>query len=109
MSTLYVISNETNEVVATITGNDDESHKKYMSEYGSNDYTYSFTDFGLEYVEEVNEIELPYKDHTRNARQRKRRQKLNEIAKSYGYKSWSVLETKIINQEIEYHFQKNTE
>lgn len=59
MSTLYVISNETNEVVATITGSDDEKcHEKFMDEYGSNDYSYSFNDRGVEYSKNVKEIDL---------------------------------------------------
>lgn len=59
MSTLYVIKNETDEVVAIITGNDDEKcHEKYMDEYGSNDYSYSFNDRGVAYAENVREIDL---------------------------------------------------
>lgn len=59
MSTLYVISNETNKVVAVITGSDDEKcHEKYMTEYGSNDYSYSFNDRGVGYSKNINKIEI---------------------------------------------------
>ena len=58
MSTMYVISNETGKIVATITGNEnDEIQDAFMDTFGSNDYTNSYTDFGLEYDAEVQEIE----------------------------------------------------
>ena len=65
MSTMYVISNETGKVVATITGpssegrNGNKRHEEaFETHYGSNDYSNSFTDFGLEYDEAVDELEV---------------------------------------------------
>lgn len=40
-----------------------------------------------------------WKDATRKERQQKRRERLDEIARSHGYKSWSTYETAVINQQ----------
>ena len=65
MSTMYVISNETNEIVATITGpatagrNQNRFHEEiFETKFGSNDYSNSFTDFGIDYATSVEEIEF---------------------------------------------------
>jgi hypothetical protein len=41
-----------------------------------------------------------WKDNTRTERQTNRRAKLNQIAKSAGYESWSKYETEVINERV---------
>jgi hypothetical protein len=58
MSTMYVISNKTGLIVATITGDSNEViEAAFMDQYGPNDYTNSYTDFGLEYADSLEQIE----------------------------------------------------
>lgn len=43
-----------------------------------------------------------WKDNTRNQRQQKRNQALNEQARAWGYPSWSAYETSVINGKNKY-------
>jgi hypothetical protein len=43
----------------------------------------------------------------RRNRQRKRRQALNEVAKSLGFETWGKLETTVINGKVELLILKN--
>jgi hypothetical protein len=55
---MYVISNETGLIVATITGDSNEViEAAFMDHFGPNNYTNSYTDFGLEYADNVEQIE----------------------------------------------------
>jgi hypothetical protein len=42
-----------------------------------------------------------WKDSTRRERIQKRRDRLNEIARAAGYKSWSEYETAVINNQVQ--------
>lgn len=59
MLTMYVISNETDEIVATITGNEnDEIEDVFWSEFGPNNFSNSYTDFGTDYAESIQELDV---------------------------------------------------
>ena len=59
MYTMYVTSTETNEIVATITGDDqDKIQETFMTQYGPNEYENSYTDQGATYASNVAEIEI---------------------------------------------------